>query len=296
MSMTPSCPLHECLAACQNLEMFYRCIAEILTSVFLLKKQHTTPLLLEVAICGKCRKYKTSGSNCKLTLTSDLANLTISLFLHSFLLMVCVQGRWLCMYIKCVLFIVIRFVMDTLTQVVQYHICKSWKRWSEAYNQKQEAQRAKIVHLSISFWNGTQADTCNDLHEKHKLGGGRWVLASCKVSMNSVQRIQRRSRKCLSQSEAGVAILVFPSNRPKNTKLGKNVEILFPVKFRQIPFMGFREKVKNVSANQRPGWPSWFSDQPKNTNLVEDVEILLPVKFHWIPFSGFRGEVENVKS
>ena len=32
--------------------------------------------------------------------------------------------------------------------------------------------------------------------EKHKLGRGRWDLPSCKVSSNSVQRFQRRSRKC----------------------------------------------------------------------------------------------------
>ena len=32
--------------------------------------------------------------------------------------------------------------------------------------------------------------------EKHKLGRGCWVLASCQVSLNSVQRFQRRSRKC----------------------------------------------------------------------------------------------------
>ena len=93
--------------------------------------------------------------------------------------------------------------------------------------------------------------------------------------------------------------LVFPIG-PKNTNLVEDVEILLPVKFCWIPFSGFRGEVENVSANQRPGWPSWFYVEiligPKNTNLVEDVEILLPVKFRWIPFSGFRGEVENVSA
>ena len=37
--------------------------------------------------------------------------------------------------------------------------------------------------------------------EKHKLGKGGWDLASCQVSLNSVKRFLRRSRKCLSQSE-----------------------------------------------------------------------------------------------
>ena len=45
---------------------------------------------------------------------------------------------------------------------------------------------------------------------------------------------------------------------PKNTNLEEDVEILLPVKFRWIPFSGFRGEVKNVSANQRPGRPSFF--------------------------------------
>ena len=86
------------------------------------------------------------------------------------------------------------------------------------------------------------------------------------------------------------------SNRPENTNLVEDIEILLPVKFRWIPFSGFRE-VKNVSANRRPGRPFYFSDRQKNTptNLVEDAEILFPVKFCWIPFSGFR-EVKSVSA
>ena len=45
--------------------------------------------------------------------------------------------------------------------------------------------------------------------EKHKLGREQCNLVSCQVSLNSVQRFQRRSRKCLSQSEARAAILFF---------------------------------------------------------------------------------------
>ena len=87
--------------------------------------------------------------------------------------------------------------------------------------------------------------------------------------------------------------LIF-SIDPKNTNLIEDVDILLLVKFRWIPFNGFRKEVDNVSANQGPGRPV-FSYLPENTNLVEDVKILLPVKFLEIPFSGFRGEVENVK-
>ena len=60
--------------------------------------------------------------------------------------------------------------------------------------------------------------------------------------------------------------LVFPIG-PKNTNLVEDVEILLPVKFRWIPFSGFREEVENVSANQRPGRPSCFSDRPEKHKL-----------------------------
>ena len=57
----------------------------------------------------------------------------------------------------------------------------------------------------------------SDRPEKHKLGRGRWDLASYYVSLNSVQRFQRRSRKCLSQSEARATILFFWSARKTQT-------------------------------------------------------------------------------
>ena len=60
--------------------------------------------------------------------------------------------------------------------------------------------------------------------------------------------------------------LLFPIS-PKNTNLVEDVEILLPVKFRWIPFSGFRGKVENVSANQRLWRPSCFSDGPKKHKL-----------------------------
>ena len=57
----------------------------------------------------------------------------------------------------------------------------------------------------------------SDRPKKHKLGRGRWDLASYQVSLNSVQRFQRRSRKCLSQSEARAAILFFWSAQKTKT-------------------------------------------------------------------------------
>ena len=99
---------------------------------------------------------------------------------------------------------------------------------------------------------------------KTQIWKGRWDLASCQVSLNSIQQFQRRSWKYLSQSEAWQPSCFLIG--PKNTNSVEDVEILLPINFHWIPFSGFRE-VKNVSANQRPGRPSCFSKCPKNTNL-----------------------------
>ena len=94
--------------------------------------------------------------------------------------------------------------------------------------------------------------------KKHKLGRGRWVLASCQVMSNSVQWFQRRSRKCLSQSEARAAILFFWSAR----KTQFRYRMLWSCFLSS--FVEFYSAVpENVSANQRPGWPSCFSDRPE---------------------------------
>ena len=60
--------------------------------------------------------------------------------------------------------------------------------------------------------------------------------------------------------------LVFPIG-PKNTNLVEDVAILLPIKFRWIPFSGFRGEVENVSANQRQGRPSCFSDRPEKNKF-----------------------------
>ena len=124
--------------------------------------------------------------------------------------------------------------------------------------------RGKVENISANHRPGGNF-VFSDPPEKHKLGRGRWDLASYQVSSNSFHRFQRRSRKCLSQSEARAAILFFP-NCLKNTNVVEGIESLLPVKFRWIPFSGFFREVKNVSANQRPGRPSYFSDRPEKHN------------------------------
>ena len=76
--------------------------------------------------------------------------------------------------------------------------------------------RGEIENVSANQRPG-RPSCFSDRPEKHKLGRGRWDLASCQVSFNSVQRFQRRSRKCLSQSEARAAILFFRSARKTQT-------------------------------------------------------------------------------
>ena len=100
----------------------------------------------------------------------------------------------------------------------------------------------------------------SDRPEKHKLGRWRWYLASCQVSLNSVQRFQRRGRKCLSQSEARAAVLIFRSAREKD------IEILIPVKFRWFRSAVSEDKSKMSQPIRDKGGNLVFPICPKNTN------------------------------
>ena len=132
------------------------------------------------------------------------------------------------------------------------------------------------------------------LVQKTQFGKGRWDLASWQVSLNSVQSIQRRSRKCPTQPIRGRAVILF-SIGPKNNNLVVNVEILLPVKF-QLRSAVSEENSKMSGLIRGRGSPLVFRSAEKHVNLVENVGILLLVKFRWILLSGFREEVENVKS
>ena len=140
--------------------------------------------------------------------------------------------------------------------------------------------------------------------KKHKLGRRRWDLAFCQVSLNSCflsSFVEFRSvvseKSKMSQPIRGQGgHLVFPIG-PKNTNLVEDIEILLPVKFRWIPFSGFRGELKNVSANQRPGRPSCFSDQPEKHKLGRRRWDLASYQVSLnSDFSGFRGEVKNVSA
>ena len=75
--------------------------------------------------------------------------------------------------------------------------------------------REKVENVSANE-NPGWPSCFSDRPEKHKLGRGLRNLASCQISLNSVQRFQR-IQKCLSQSEARAAILFFRLVRKTQT-------------------------------------------------------------------------------
>ena len=149
--------------------------------------------------------------------------------------------------------------------------------------------REEVENVSANQRPG-QPSCFSDRPEKYKLGRGCWDLASCQVSLNSVQQFQRRSRKCLCQSEARVAILFFWSAQ-KTQICKRTLRSCFLLSFVEFRSAVSEKKLKMSQPIRGQGSHLVFRIGPKNTNLVEDVEILLPIKFCWISFSGFREEV-----
>ena len=117
----------------------------------------------------------------------------------------------------------------------------------------------------------------SDRPEKHKLGRGNWVLASCQISLNSVQWFQRRSLKCFSQLEAAAAILVFLS-APKH-KVGRGS---WDIASCPVSFNSFQQFLKRsrkcISQSETGAVILFFRSAQKKTLLVEDV----PLTFRWI--------------
>ena len=97
-----------------------------------------------------------------------------------------------------------------------------------------------------------------------------WSTAwrSCFLSsfMKFLSAVSEEKSKMSRQIWGQGGDLVSPIG-PKNTNLVEHIEILLPVKFLPIRFSGLRGEVKNVSVNQRPGRPSWFSDRPEKHKL-----------------------------
>ena len=108
-----------------------------------------------------------------------------------------------------------RSPLDNLIGIIRLE-CKWMKFLSPFKSYSQEWRltlqfqgfREEVKYVSANQRPG-RPNWFSDWPEKHKLGRGRWDLASSQVSSNSIQRFQR-SWKCLSKSEARVAILVLP--------------------------------------------------------------------------------------
>ena len=96
-----------------------------------------------------------------------------------------------------------------------------------------------------------------------KLGRGRWDLVSCRVSLNSVQRFQRRIRECLGKSEARAVILFFRSAQNTQTWLRTSRS------FCLSSFFEFRsaEKSKISQPIRGQGGHLVFPIGPKNTTF-----------------------------
>ena len=103
--------------------------------------------------------------------------------------------------------------------------------------------------------------------EKHQLGRGHWDLASCQVSLNSVQRFQRRSRKCPSQSENRAAIFFFWS-APKTQTRKRTSRSCFLPSFVEFRSAVSEEKSKMSQPIRGQGGHLVFSIGPKKHKLL----------------------------
>ena len=97
--------------------------------------------------------------------------------------------------------------------------------------------------------------------EKYKLGRGRWYLATCQMSLNSVQRFQNRSRKCLSLSEAMAAILFFRSLKKHKPRRGRWDLASCQFSFNYVQRFQRRSR-KCLSKSEARAAILFFSDRP----------------------------------
>ena len=133
--------------------------------------------------------------------------------------------------------------------------------------------RGEVENVSANQRPG-RPSCFSDQPEKHKLGMEtlRPCFLSSFVEFRSAVSEEKSKMSQPIRGQSGHLVfgqgghLVFPIS-PKNTNLVEDVETLLPIKFRQIPFSGFRGEVENVSANQRPGRPSCFSNRPEKHKL-----------------------------
>ena len=122
------------------------------------------------------------------------------------------------MYVKimCFNWYVFRILFSAPEPKAQVHYCDHALSVVRRPSVCLSVRRPSLTFHIFDFSSETAERNSTKLDRKQD-GRGRWDLASCQVSLNSVQRFQRRSRKCLSQSEARAAILFFRSARKTQT-------------------------------------------------------------------------------
>ena len=101
---------------------------------------------------------------------------------------------------------------------------------------------------------------------KHKLGRGRWDLTSCQVSLNSLQRFQRKSRKFLNQSEARRPSCFFLSARKH--KLARGHWDLASCQVSLNFVQRFQRRSGNCLSQSVAGAAILFSDRPEKHKLA----------------------------
>ena len=105
------------------------------------------------------------------------------------------------------------FMFDFLAyQIAWLSFQLAWKKKKLSGRGHWALASCQVLSNSVSHFQRRskgQQSFFSDRPKKHKLGRGRWDPASCQVSLNSILLFQKRSRKCLSQSQARVAILFF---------------------------------------------------------------------------------------
>ena len=98
------------------------------------------------------------------------------------------------------------------------------------FSDRQKKHRLRFRAAILFFWSAPPQTFCKVCWIPFSGFRGEFEnMSFCQVSLSSLQRFQRRSRKCVSQSEALAAIL-FPIG-PKNTNFVETIDILLPVKF-----------------------------------------------------------------
>ena len=138
------------------------------------------------------------------------------------------------------------------------------------FNHKQGAQRVtyRTPEYNVPPWLTNRTgwpSWFSDPPENHTTVRGCWDFTLCQVSLNSIQRFQRRSRKCLSQLEA-VRSSCF-SDRPEIHKLDKGFWDLASCKVSLNSIQRVQRRSRDYFSQSKAGQPSCFSDRPEKHKL-----------------------------